>query len=201
MILIGLVCCVPAMAEGASSRSEAIRAGGLGVIKGVVRDQAGSGIADATVAIFRVGTSKLLKQVRSASDGSFIAKIIPGTYTVLAVAEGFNPVTLASVDVARSAELVYGFKLIRAGGGNTLAEKALDRNGSKWRVRAANMQRTIFQNVEGKTPAGHNRHHPHISLRFRSKTKATARPAHLSARRLPSTQRPFAGYLSTLRSR
>lgn len=156
MILIGLVCCVPAMAEGASSRSEAIRAGGLGVIKGVVRDQAGSGIADATVAIFRVGTSKLLKQVRSASDGSFIAKIIPGTYTVLAVAEGFNPVTLASVDVARSAELVYGFKLIRAGGGNTLAEKALDRNGSKWRVRAANMQRTIFQNVEGKTPVDEN---------------------------------------------
>ena len=49
--------------------------GGLGVIKGIVRDNAGSPIADATVAIFRVGTSKLLKQVRSASDGSFLAKI------------------------------------------------------------------------------------------------------------------------------
>src|SRR6185436_16031701 len=45
-----------------------------------------------------------------------------------------------------------GFKLVRAGSGDTLAEKQLDKNSSKWRVRAANAQRTIFQNVEGKTP-------------------------------------------------
>jgi hypothetical protein len=130
------------------------RPGDLAVIKGVVRDQAGAAIADATVAIFRIGTTKALKQVRSAADGSFLARIIPGTYTILAVAEGFNPVTLASVDIARSAELVYGFKLVRAGNGDTLAEKQLDKNSSKWRVRAANAQRTIFQNVEGKTPIG-----------------------------------------------
>ena len=37
---------------------------GSGSIKGLVRDDAGNPIADATVAIFRVGTSKLLKQVR-----------------------------------------------------------------------------------------------------------------------------------------
>ena len=128
------------------------RTGDLGVIKGVIRDQAGSAIADATVAIFRVGATKALKQVKSASDGSFIARIIPGTYSILAVAEGFNPVTLAAVDVARSAELVYGFKLVRSGNGETMAEKKLDKNSSKWRVRAANAQRTIFQNSEGKTP-------------------------------------------------
>ena len=128
VLLVGLVCCAPVAAADASTRKVVVRAGALGVIKGVVRDQTGSGIADATVAIFYVGTSRLLKQVKSASDGTFIAKILPGTYTVLAVAEGFNPVTLASVDVARSAELVYGFKLIRAGGGN------------------------IFQNVEGRSP-------------------------------------------------
>ena len=69
--------------------------GGLGTIKGMVRDNGGSPIADATVAIFRVGTAKLLKQVKSAADGSFFAKILPGTYTVLAVAEGFNPVDRA----------------------------------------------------------------------------------------------------------
>ena len=50
----------------------------LGVIKGIVRDETGATIADAYVSIFRVGTSTLLKQVRSASDGSFLAKIIPG---------------------------------------------------------------------------------------------------------------------------
>ncbi|MFN6964636.1 MAG: carboxypeptidase regulatory-like domain-containing protein [Pyrinomonadaceae bacterium] len=126
--------------------------GGLGVIKGIVRDRAGSAIADATVAIFRVGTSQLIKQVRSASDGSFIARIVPGRYTVLAVAEGFNPITLAEVDVNRSAELYYGFDLERAGLGNTLPEKRVDRNNSKWRIRSAALQRSIYQTAEGAEP-------------------------------------------------
>ncbi|CAN5536787.1 hypothetical protein BH10ACI2_BH10ACI2_14430 [soil metagenome] len=125
---------------------------GLGVIKGIVRDDGGSPIADASVAIFRTGTSKLLKQVSSSSDGSFLAKILPGTYTVLAVAQGFNPVTLFGVEVGRAAELNYGFKLERAGGGNTLPEKRLDRNSSKWRIRAAQMQRSIYQHQKGKSP-------------------------------------------------
>ncbi|MBK6751174.1 MAG: TonB-dependent receptor [Acidobacteria bacterium] len=125
----------------------------LGIIKGVVRDQSGSPIADATVAIFRLGTSKLLKQVSSANDGRFLARIIPGTYTVLAVAQGFNPVTLSDVSVNRSTELVYGFRLERSGSGNTLPEKRIDRNSSKWRIRAAQMQRAIYQNREGNKPA------------------------------------------------
>ena len=76
--------------------------GGLATIKGVVRDQSGNPIADATVAIFRVGTAKLLKEVRSATDGSFLTRIFPGKYTILAVAEGFNPVTLNEVEVNRA---------------------------------------------------------------------------------------------------
>ncbi len=120
----------------------------LGVIKGRVLDEAGGPIADASVAIFRSGTSKLLKQVSSAQDGSFIARILPGTYTVLAVAQGFNPVTLFAVEVNRSAELTYGFKLERAGSGNTLPEKRRDKNSSKWRIRAAQTQRSIYQNQE-----------------------------------------------------
>lgn len=128
-----------------------------GIIKGIVRDESGKPIADATVAIFRVGTSKLLKQVSSAADGSFLAKVLPGTYTVLAVAQGFNPVTLATVEVNRSAELVYGFKLERAGGGNTLPEKRADRNNSKWRIRAANSRRSIYQNTEGDAPVDENK--------------------------------------------
>jgi hypothetical protein len=125
---------------------------GLGVIKGIVRDDGGSPIADASVAIFHNGTTKLLKQVASGRDGSFLAKIVPGTYTVLAVAQGFNPSYIFGVDVGRSVELNYGFKLERAGNGNTLPEKRLDRNSSKWRIRAAQMQRSIYQNQEGKTP-------------------------------------------------
>lgn len=124
----------------------------LGVIRGVVRDSNGNPISEATVAIFRLGTSKLLKQVLSGKDGSFLAKILPGTYTVLAVAEGFNPETASSVEVTGSSSTTYGFKLERAGAGNTLPEKRLDRNSSKWRIRAAQAQRSIYQNREGEAP-------------------------------------------------
>lgn len=125
----------------------------LGTIKGMVRDDGGNGIANAYVSIFRVGTSQLLKQVRSASDGSFLTRIMPGTYTILAIAQGFNPVTLPEVQVSKSTQLVYGFKLERSGSGNTLPEKKADRNSSKWRIRSAQTTRSIYQSIEGEIPA------------------------------------------------
>ena len=145
-----IVFTVAASVPAAAASNTAVKSNsGLGVIKGIVRDNGGSPIADATIAIFRVGTSNVLKQVRSAADGSFLAKILPGTYTVLAVAQGFNPVTLAAVEVGRSSQLNYGFKLERAGSGNTLPEKKLDRNNPKWVIRAAQTSRSIYQNQEG----------------------------------------------------
>ncbi len=141
-----------AAAPSANSNVVLNNSGPLGIIKGIVRDEAGGPIGDATVAIFRSGTSKLLKQVTSSSDGSFLAKIMPGTYTVLAVAQGFNPTYLFGVEVSRAAELNYGFKLERAGSGDTLPEKRLDRDSSKWRIRAAQSARSIYQNREGKSP-------------------------------------------------
>jgi hypothetical protein len=87
-----------ASTPGANSRLVVQPGGaGLATIRGSVHDDSGSPIADATVAIFKVGTSTLLKQVKSAADGSFLARIIPGTYTVLAVAQGFNPATVAGL--------------------------------------------------------------------------------------------------------
>lgn len=124
----------------------------LGTIKGVVRDDSGNGIANAYVSIFRVGTSLLLKQVRSASDGSFLARIMPGTYKILAVAQGYNPVTLPEVQVDRSTQIVYGFNLQRSGSGNTLPEKKADRNSLKWRIRSAQTTRSVYQSVEGEIP-------------------------------------------------
>jgi hypothetical protein len=126
------------------------RQGGLGVIKGVVRDENGKPIPNAVIAIFRVGTSKLLKQVRAAADGKFLTRIIPGTYTVLAVAQGFNPQTIAEVQINRSTEISYGFKLERAGRGNTLPEKLADRTSPKAVIRAAQSRRSIYQNREGE---------------------------------------------------
>src|SRR5690606_15938760 len=122
---------------------------GTAVIKGVVRTDGGP-IANATVAIFKAGTATLLKQVQSAKDGSFLARIVPGKYTVLAVAQGFNPVTLAEVDLQRAEQLTYGFKLERAGSGNTLPEKRLDRSNPKWARRSATLSRSIYQNTEGE---------------------------------------------------
>jgi hypothetical protein len=143
-------------ASDAQAKAVVQNSGNIGIIKGIVRDEAGSPIAEATVAIFRVGTSRLLKQVRSAADGSFLAKILPGTYSILAVAQGFNAVTLAEVEVNRSTELTYGFKLERAGSGNTLPEKRPDRNSTKWTLRSAQMQRSIYQSTEGDAPIDEN---------------------------------------------
>lgn len=121
----------------------------LGIITGFVRDEGGKPIADATVAVFKAGTSKLLRQVRSTANGKFVLRVIPGTYTVLAVAQGYNPVTLSDIELARAAQLNYGFKLEKAGSGNTLPEKRLDRNNPKWVRRAASVSRSIYQNTEG----------------------------------------------------
>ncbi|MBA2334386.1 MAG: carboxypeptidase regulatory-like domain-containing protein, partial [Blastocatellia bacterium] len=155
MVLLALLSnAFAAMPDAAAEAVE--KSGNLGVIKGIVRDHGGSPIADATVAIFRTGTSKLLKQVRSASDGSFLAKILPGTYTILAVAEGFNPVTLQQIEVNGASQLNYGFKLERSGSGNTLPEKKLDRNNPKWVIRSAQTSRSIYQNREGNAPADEN---------------------------------------------
>ena len=131
--------------------------GSLGVIKGIVRDDGGNPIADATVAIFKAGTSRVLKQVRSATDGSFLARILPGTYTIFAVAQGYNPVTLADVQISSASQLTYGFKLERAGSGNTLPEKRVDRNNPKWVIRSAQTSRSIYQNTEGSKPAVNDR--------------------------------------------
>lgn len=136
----------------APAANSSVVASKTGTIRGIVRDDGGSPIAAATVAIFHSGTSRLLKQVVSSSDGSFLAKIVPGTYTVLAVAQGFNPTYLFGVEVGKAADLSYGFKLERAGSGDTLPEKRFDRNSSKWRIRGAQTQRSIYQNQEGRDP-------------------------------------------------
>lgn len=159
--IFGLLVVILTMASagyGAASSPTSVTVQGstnLGTIKGIVRDDGGSPIADATVAIFKA--SKILKQVRSAGDGSFMAKILPGTYTIFAVAQGYNPVTLSDVEVNSASALVYGFKLERAGSGNTLPEKRLDRNNPKWVIRSAQTSRSIYQNTEGGAPASSDR--------------------------------------------
>lgn len=122
---------------------------GFGVIKGIVRDEQGNPIANAVVAIFKTGTSEIFKLAKATSNGSYLTKIVPGTYMIIAAAQGYNTVTIPEVLVNRSTELNYGFKLVRAGSGNTLPEKKVDRHDRKWIIRAAQNQRSIYQNDEG----------------------------------------------------
>lgn len=124
---------------------------GFGVIKGVVRDEQGNPIKDAIVAIFHLGTSKVLKQVRSVANGSFLTRVVPGRYTVLAVAQGFNAATIQEVEVSRATELNYGFKLEKVGSGNTLPEKKGVQGERKFTIRNAMNRRSIYQNQEGET--------------------------------------------------
>lgn len=172
----GLVAAPPANANTETEAEAGAPTSRLGVIKGVVRDKSGNPISNATVAVFRSGTSKLLKQVTATKSGKFIAKIIPGTYTILAVAQGFNPVTLEKVKVNGESELVYGFNLERAGSGNTLPEKRTDRLSARTAIRAA--QRSIYQANEGEVPVAETAEGPVVSAPFGGSVDQTI--AHVS---------------------
>ena len=70
----------------------------------------------------------------------------------MAVAQGFNPVSVADVEVGQAADRIR-LQTCDAGSGNTLPEKRVDRNNPKWSVRAASLSRAIYQNREGDAPA------------------------------------------------
>jgi hypothetical protein len=97
----------------------------------------------------REGAEEIVKQTRSAADGSFSARIIPGRYSVRAEAEGFNQALFASVQVKPSDQLIYRFNLEPVGAGRTAPERRADRDSAKWRIRANQGRRSIFQMDEG----------------------------------------------------
>jgi hypothetical protein len=123
----------------------------LGVVKGVVRDREGNPVAGAVVSLLRDATGRVLRRARSAVDGSFVARVVPGSYTMTASAEGFSSASLPNVRVSRFTEAVYGINLERIGSGKTFVERRVDRDDPKWRIRASQNSRSIFQNNEGAT--------------------------------------------------
>lgn len=125
--------------------SAATRGGKLGVISGSVRDHKGNPLAGALVQLLRDGADHISKQTRTASDGTFTARIVPGRYLLTALAEGFNATTFNAVQVNPSDELVYRFNLEPLGQGRTTPERRGDRNDPKWRLRSAQNRRSVFQ--------------------------------------------------------
>lgn len=119
-----------------------------GVVKGSVVDQNGKPLAGAIVTIVREGAKEIAKEVRSAADGSFIAKVSPGRYIIRAVANGFGAFAFPAVQLNRSAELVYRFNLVPDSSGKTVPARRNDRDNAKWPLRNSQKRRSIFQNQE-----------------------------------------------------
>lgn len=131
-------------AHGSTLSAVGERRTGLGTISGSVLDSRGNPVSGALVKILRDGFNEVVKETKSGADGSFAARVTPGRYLVRALAEGFTPATFTSVQVAPSTELVYRFNLQPVGEGKTLPERRADRNDPKWRIRASQSSRSIF---------------------------------------------------------
>jgi hypothetical protein len=123
--------------------------GSLATITGSVTDSKGNPLAGAVISLIKEGANKVSKTTRTGPDGRFAAKILPGRYGIHAIAQGFNEVVFDVVEVRASQELIYKFNLEPAGYGRTLPERRRDRDDVKWRLRAAQSQRSIFQIQEG----------------------------------------------------
>ena len=124
--------------------------GSVATVSGSVRDNKGNPIAGAVVSLIREGASQVIKQVRSAGDGTFIAKIAPGRYSLRAIADGFSAVLFDSVQVKPADEVIYRFNLEPIGSGKTAPERRKDRDDRKWILRARTGSRSIFQVGEGE---------------------------------------------------
>ncbi|HVG33080.1 MAG TPA: TonB-dependent receptor [Pyrinomonadaceae bacterium] len=125
----------------------------LGTVTGTVKDNKGNPVAGAIVSLLRDGAKEIAKQTRTATDGSFSAKVTPGRYSVQAIAEGFNVALFSAVEIRPSDQLIYRFNLEPIGRGKTAPERRRDRDDAKWRLRAAQGRRSVFQIQEGEDEA------------------------------------------------
>lgn len=117
----------------------------FGTINGSVRDSKGNPLAGAVISLVKQGAQAVAKEIRSASDGSFVAKIAPGKYVMSAAADGFGAYSFDGVEVKRAEQLYYRFNLVPVGSGRTLPERRTDRDSAKWRLRSSQARRSILQ--------------------------------------------------------
>src|SRR5215467_4594117 len=74
--------------------------GATGAISGEVVDSSGSSVADAEVQIIASATDTIVRKIPTASDGSFVATLLPpGTYYVVVNKSGFSQAKAAGIDV------------------------------------------------------------------------------------------------------
>jgi hypothetical protein len=74
--------------------------GATGAISGVVLDSSGSSVADAEVQIINTATEALVRKVHTATDGSFVAPLLPpGAYSVAVNKTGFSEARAEAIEV------------------------------------------------------------------------------------------------------
>src|SRR5215468_805996 len=74
--------------------------GATGAISGAVVDVGGGAVADADVQIINSATSVLVRRVNTATDGSFVAALLPpATYFVVVNKSGFSEAKAAGIEV------------------------------------------------------------------------------------------------------
>jgi hypothetical protein len=151
LVLLFVLCGASASQTFAANATTAGGSRQLATVSGSVRDNKGQPLVGAIVSLAKEGVGQIVKQVRSGADGSFVAKIAPGLYSLSATAEGFGEVLFSSVQVRRSEELVYRFNLEPVGSGRTAPERRRDRNDPKWRILGTRSSRSIFQVDEPET--------------------------------------------------
>jgi hypothetical protein len=83
-----------------SGRSASAQGGATGAISGVVVDSSGSSVADAEVQIINTATETLVRRIPTASDGSFVATLLPpGSYHVVVNKSGFSQAKAEGIEV------------------------------------------------------------------------------------------------------
>lgn len=142
LALIVATCAVPSMGKGSR----------LATITGTVRDNKGAPLAGALIQLIREGAKQIVKETRTAADGSFSAKIPAGRYSLKAMAAGFSEVLFSSVQVNPSAEIAYRFNLEPANSPRTVVNQRSDKDSVKWTLRSTQSRKSIFQANEGDDP-------------------------------------------------
>lgn len=144
---VSLVLMALAVVCGAGT-PQVLASGRVATVSGSVRDSKGNPIAGAIISLIKEGAD-VIKEVKSAADGTFIAKIAPGRYSLRAIADGFSAVLFDSVQVRPADEVIYRFNLEPVGSGKTAPERRKDRDDRKWMLRSRAGSRSIFQAGDG----------------------------------------------------
>jgi len=107
----------------------------LAVVTGTVKDERGTPLAGATVAVLDPRPrGKELKSVKTDTQGKFSAGVSPGVYRLRAAAEGFISMISSRVIIDRPTKVNYDFALKST---DTLVQKRGDSDDYRWISRSS----------------------------------------------------------------